>query len=396
MAINSMHPDHKNVNSRPELRLSSGIKTGLFIRRINRFVVECDVDDRIVQAYLPNTGRLWELLLPGRSVYLTQNTSSKRKYQYTTVAVERNGVPILLHTRFANAAVRWLIEHRKIPSLTDVRIVRQEVTAGKNRFDFLLQKEDQQFLLEVKLCTLFDKRIAMFPDAVTLRGRKHLIELAAMSKDGTPNGVIFIVSSPYANFFLPDYHTDLDFARTFYNLRNILNFMPIAVEWKRDLTLRADIRMLEIPWDLIAREARDSGSYILILHLEDDLLLPVGSLGNVPFRRGYYLYAGSAKKNLTKRIQRHLAKRKKFFWHIDYLRDHAGRCMALPVQSSRPLEHDLAGALNRISDWSVPRFGASDCSCKTHLFGMHTNPIESPQFMEALQYFRIGRLEEEL
>ena len=396
MAINGMHQDHKNVNSDPELRLSSGIKTGLFIRRINRFVVECDVDDRIVQAYLPNTGRLWELLLPGRSVYLTQNASSKRKYQYTTVAVERKGVPILLHTHFANAAVRWLIEHRKIPGLTDVRIIRQEVTAGKSRFDFLLQKEDQQFLLDVKLCTLFDKRIAMFPDAVTLRGRKHLIELAAMSKRETPNGVIFIVSSPYTNFLLPDYHTDLDFACTFYNLRNILNFMPIAVEWERDLTLGADIRMLEIPWDLIAREARDSGSYILILHLEDDLLLPVGSLGNVPFRRGYYLYAGSAKKNLTKRIQRHLAKRKKFFWHIDYLRDHAGRCMALPVRSSRPLEHDLAGALSRISDWSVPRFGASDCSCKTHLFGMHTNPIESPQFMEALQYFRIGRLEEEL
>ena len=391
-----MHPNHKNVHSNFELKLFPEVKKGLFVKRPNRFVVECSVDDIIVQAYLPNPGRLWELLLPGRTMYLVKNNSSKKKYRYTAVAVEREGTPILLHTHLTNAVVRYLIEHGKIPDLADFRIVKQEVTFGNSRFDFLLQKGDQQFLLEVKSCTLFGKHIAMFPDAVTTRGRKHLIELAALSKRGIQCGVSFRVSWPYADYFLPDYHTDLDFARTFYDFRNDLLFMAAAVEWKSDLTLGTNIHKLAIPWDLIGREAIDSGSYILFLHLADELLLPVGSLGEVNFKQGFYLYAGSAKKNLTKRIQRHLKKRKKFFWHIDYLRDHADRCIALPVRSSTSLEHDLAATLDKISDWSVTGFGSSDCSCKSHLFGMHTDPLESPQFMEMLQYFRIDRLEKEL
>ncbi len=391
-----MHPGHEKVHLGLELKLFPEVKTGLFIRRRNRFVVECVVDNKVIQAYLPNSGRLWELLLPGRTMYLAKNASSERKHQYTAVGVEREDTLILLHTRLANTVVQWLIERGKIPSLAGFGIVKREVTFGSSRFDFLLQKGDQQFLLEVKSCTLFGKHIAMFPDAVTLLGRRHLIELAGLSKKGMHCGVIFLVSWPNARFFLPDYHTDIDFGRTCYDLRNDLIFLPVAIGWKSDITLGSDIRMLEIPWDLIGREAKDSGSYILILHSADDLLLPVGSLGEVPFRQGYYIYAGSAKKNLMKRIQRHLKKRKKFFWHIDYLRDHADRCLALPVRSSTPLEHNLAGALGKISDWSVPGFGSSDCSCKTHLFGMHTDPLESSQFMEVLQYFRIDRLEEEL
>jgi hypothetical protein len=68
-------------------------------------------------------------------------------------------------------------------------------------------------------------------------------------------------------------------------------------------------------------------------------------------------------------------KKKKIFWHIDYLRNQADHCMALPIRSTMPLEHELAKSLNNISDWSIPGFGSSDCSCETHLFGMQNNPI---------------------
>jgi len=119
----------------------------------------------------------------------------------------------------------------------------------------------------------------------------------------------------------------------------------------------------------------------------------VGGLGKVLFRKGYYVYAGSARLNLTKRIERHLRRRKQFHWHIDYLRDRAESCRALPVRSSQDLEHDLARTLGNLADWTIPRFGSSDCTCPTHLFGFRENPIHDPQFVGMLLHFRIGLLE---
>ena len=375
------------------MRLFPNVMQGKFIRRLNRFVVECSLDGEIVQAHLPNPGRLWELLLQGRTVSLVRNDSALgRTTVYTAVAVYREGIPVLLHTHMANAVVRFLLEENKVRGLEHARIIKQEATFGKSRFDFLLQKGNKQCVLEVKSCTLFGKHIAMFPDAVTERGRRHLLELAELTKKGMICGVIFVVHWPWARFFLPDYHTDLEFARSFSSLKDKLMYKAVSIEWKDDLSLGENIHELEIPWEVLGREAHDSGSYMLILHILQDKIISVGSLGDISFPRGYYIYAGSARTNLNKRIERHLRKRKKLFWHIDYLRDHADRCVPVAIRSHTPLEHEVAFAVSRIADWSVPRFGSSDCSCETHLFAMQDNPVHSHKFLELLQYFRIDRL----
>lgn len=374
-------------------RLFPNVMQGRFIRRLNRFVVECSLNGEVVAAHLPNPGRLWELLLPGRTVILVRNDAVPgRSTVYTAVAVYREGMPVLLHTHMANTVVKFLLEKNKIRGLEHARIIKQEVAFGRSRFDFLLQKEEQQYVLEVKSCTLFGKRLAMFPDAITERGRKHLLKLAELAEGGLACGVIFVVHSPRARFFLPDYHTDFAFARTFSSLKDKLMYRAISVAWKEDLCLGDDIRELPIPWDILDREALDSGGYMLILHIPHDSNIPVGSLGNVSFPRGYYVYAGSAKTNLSKRIERHVRKRKKFFWHIDYLRGYADRCIALPIRSHTSLEHTIADALSQIADWSIPGFGSSDCSCETHLFAMHENPLHSQEFLNTLQYFRMDRL----
>ena len=379
------------------MRLFPSIMQGSFIRRLNRFVVECSLNGEIVQAHLPNPGRLWELLLPGRVISLVKSDPpQERSTVYTAVAVYREGVPVLLHTHMANTVVKSLLEKNKIHGLENARIIKQEAVFGGSRFDFLLQKGNKQYVLEVKSCTLFGKHIAMFPDAVTQRGRKHLIALADLSEQGMDCGVVFVVHWPRARFFLPDYHTDFDFARTFYSLKDKLMYRAVSVEWKDDLSLGESVHELEIPWEVLRREAHDSGSYILILHIVQDIVISVGSLGDVSFLRGYYIYVGSARTNLTKRMARHLRKGKNFFWHIDYLRDYADACMALPIRSHTPLEHELASAINTVADWSIPRFGASDCSCETHLFAMNDNPIHLQKFLDVLQYFRIDRLEIEL
>ncbi len=368
-----------------------------FINRPNRFVVECMLDGKLIPAYLPNPGRLRELLLPGRKIYLAKNTSSSGGgTEFTAVAVERDGNPVMLHTHLNNEVARLLIEQGRVPGLEGVSSIKREFTVGRSRFDFLLNQDGRDIVLEVKSCTLFGRHIAMFPDAVTARGRKHLLELASLSRKGMRAGVLFIVHWQGVRFFLPDYHTDLEFSRALLSVKDRIMVKALAVEWRKDLTLGDEVRELAVPWDLIQREAHDSGSYIVILRMKRDRRLSIGCLGNIRFKKGYYLYVGSAKANLTKRIERHRSLRKKLFWHIDYLRQYADFHAALPVRASAPLECDMAEAVSRVTSWEIPGFGSSDCSCKSHLFGMAEDPLRSQAFIDMLQYFRIDRLDKEL
>lgn len=104
------------------------------------------------------------------------------------------------------------------------------------------------------------------------------------------------------------------------------------------------------------------------------------------------MYVGSAKKNLTRRIERHQRLRKNLFWHIDYLREAADLVTALPIRTADDLECTLAWAVEKIAQWLVPGFGASDCSCPSHLFGIESDPLHSVAFLDLVERFRIRRL----
>jgi sugar fermentation stimulation protein A len=369
------------------------IMSGRYLRRLNRFVITCELDGQVVRAHLPNPGRLWELLIPGRVVKLVKNTAfPERTTPFTAVTVEREGAPVLLHTQKSNDVVQLLLEERLIPGLETATIVKREFSLGDSRFDFLLAAGKEKILLEAKSCTLFGASLAMFPDAVTARGRRHLLELAAHTRNGYRCGVIFVIHSPRPSLFLPDYHTDYDFSQTFGEQQDLLFYRALRVSWQDDLRLGTDIREASIPWPLLARECRDQGSYLLLLTLPADRVVAVGSLGRIHFPAGHYLYVDAAKRNLSKRMERHLRKRKNFPCHIDYLQDMASSCLALPFRTQDDIEHDLAAALDKIADWSIPKFGAPDCSCPSHLFAMAANPLFRPDFLKLLQYFRMDRL----
>jgi sugar fermentation stimulation protein A len=375
------------------VKLFETLEKGIFNARPNRFLVECSVDGKNVTAYLPNPGRLRELLLPGSMLYLVRQRSPFPKYRHMCVAVEKNGAPVMLHTHLNNTVARYLIEHGRIPGLEGAEIIQPEVAIGRSRFDFLMRHKRKEVVLEVKSCTLFSGRTAMFPDAVTLRGRRHLEELASLSRGKRKCAVLFIVHSPGIKYFMPDYHTDLEFSKTLLSVSRDVMVKAVSVSWKKDLSLGKTVRDLIIPWDVIGSEAHDGGSYIVILRLKKDEKISVGNLGDVRFKKGYYLYAGSAKRNLSQRVARLQREHKKLFWHIDYLRQYADHCASLPVRASTDLECEIADALNEMSQWSIPGFGSSDCSCDTHLFGMRDDPTLSLQFVKLLLDFRISRLE---
>ena len=367
-----------------------------FVSRPNRFLVHCDRGDyEKIRAFLPNPGRLWELLLPGATLYLRRDEGMEgrlrtRKTQHTVLAVERDERPIFLHTHETNIVARYLLERELIPPLQGSSIVQAEVRVGRSRFDFLLSHKGKELYLEVKSCTLFGNRVAMFPDAVTARGKRHILELAEMSRNGIRSAVLFIVHYPMVEWFMPDYHTDLDFSTAMLQCQRDVQFIAVAIGWNKDLSLDISQRkILKIPWNYLKREVKDRGSYLLIVKLTKRTAIKAGHLPESIFPAGYYLYVGSAMSGLSSRLARHRCKNKKVHWHIDYLIAQADHVLPLPIRSSKRLECEIAGALSSIKQIGQRGFGSSDCECATHLFFSPTNPLESGDLHQLLQNFRM-------
>ena len=392
--------------------------------RPNRFVVTLDLNGESVLAHLPNPGRMWELLFTGVTMYIVPHDKPDAKTKYRVVGIERDGVVIMLDTNYSNDVAQHLIENKLIPGWEQWRVVRREYTVklhgATSRFDLLLTNDDgEEFLLEVKSCTLFSKTGAMFPDAITERGRKHLLHLRELQDEGYHTGVLFLVQWDQAKWFLPDYHTDLEFAMTFKEVAPFLDWKAVAVAWDETFTMPTVTRACTYPSYVLDSEAHDSGVYIMVMHLDHELDLEIRSKGMMHFNAGYYMYVGSAKANLTKRIERHKRKRKKMHWHLDYFRGYCEMIAAVPIRTSGlaleswSLTHEpypsmpsmpdpdvdvsvecaLADAVRAIAEWDVPKFGCSDCDCMSHLFGMTENPIHNKAFMDVVEEFRMNQLD---
>ena len=262
--------------------------------RPNRFVVTLELNGESVLAHLPNPGRMWELLFTGVTMYIVPHDKPDAKTKYRVIGIERDGVVIMLDTNYSNDVAQHLIENKLIPGWEEWRVVRREYTVKlhgtSSRFDLLLTNDKgDEFLLEVKSCTLFSKTGAMFPDAITERGRKHLLHLRELQNEGYHTGVLFLVQWDQAKWFLPDYHTDLEFATTFKEVAPYLDWKAVAVAWDETFTMPTVTRECTYPSYVLDSEAHDSGVYIMVMHLDHDLDLEVGSKGMMHFKAGYYM-----------------------------------------------------------------------------------------------------------
>jgi Uri superfamily endonuclease len=109
------------------------------------------------------------------------------------------------------------------------------------------------------------------------------------------------------------------------------------------------------------------GSYVLLLELSAEQMIPVGSLRSVLFRSGYYAYVGSAMNGIESRLSHHLHKNKKLHWHIDYLLRSASIVGIDIYEAESRVECSIARKLDS-QFYSIPGFGCSDCHCGSHLF----------------------------
>lgn len=196
---------------------------GTFLERPNRFTVIFKTKNQENQgetAHLKDPGRLKELLYPGVRLLLRKAPpNTKRKTKFDVIAVFKDNLWVLINSGFHSDLAQELIESGLVSEFEGYEVERREFTFGKSRLDFLLRPAtnsivgSKKMLVEVKGCTLVEDGLARFPDAPTLRGKKHLEELILATNQGYESSVLFLVLKEDARLFSPNYDTDPDFSR---------------------------------------------------------------------------------------------------------------------------------------------------------------------------------------
>ena len=128
------------------------------------------------------------------------------------------------------------------------------------------------------------------------------------------------------------------------------------------------------------------GSYLLIIELKDDKKIKIGKLGNIFFKKGYYIYVGSALNGIEQRVKRHLRIKKKMHWHIDYFLQQSNIIRIYYKASNAKEECSIANFFTEKLS-SIPKFGCSDCKCTSHLFyGKRNDIIKMVDKLNFIQY----------
>lgn len=167
------------------------VKEGRFLSRPNRFVAHVRVDGTEEVVHVKNTGRCRELLVPDATVYLADSGNPNRKTRYDLIAVRKGSLLVNMDSQATNKVFgEWASAGQFRPGLT---LLRPETVWGNSRFDFYWESGTRKGFAEVKGVTLEENGHARFPDAPTLRGVKHLEELARCRAEGYEATVCFVL-----------------------------------------------------------------------------------------------------------------------------------------------------------------------------------------------------------
>ncbi len=198
------------------MRFPAPLQTAVLLRRYQRFLADVRFDDgRLATVHCPNTGSMLTCSTPGSRVYLSESDNPARKYPYTLEIIEENGTMIGINTLRTNAVVQEAIQNGCISEIeTPGKIQREVRTSEHSRLDLALHYGPCRTFVEIKSCTFARDGIAMFPDAVTARGHKHLLELAGLVDRGHRAVLFFLVQRADASLFQPASSIDPLYSKT--------------------------------------------------------------------------------------------------------------------------------------------------------------------------------------
>jgi len=185
------------------------VSPAVFLSRPNRFIAHALLDDAEVICHVKNTGRCKELLVHGATVYIQKSESPLRKTQYDLIAVRKGPRLINMDSQAPNRVFYERLQNgRYIESITRIK---PEARFGTSRFDFYVEAGERRIFIEVKGVTLEEDGVALFPDAPTERGVRHLRELAQCVAVGYEAHVVFVVQMSEVCYFTPNDTTHVAF-----------------------------------------------------------------------------------------------------------------------------------------------------------------------------------------
>ena len=196
------------------MRLHPELQEAKFVDRPNRFVCLMTLGGREVVAHVANSGRMKELLRRENPMYLAPAPArSRRKTAYDLALVKADGVLISADAHLPNALLREAIESGRLPAFAGYDSLRPEVKFEDSRVDFLLSGPSGSCYIEAKSVTLVEDGVALFPDAPTERGRRHVLTLCEAVRHGYRAAVVFVVQRPDADSLAPNRSADPEFCR---------------------------------------------------------------------------------------------------------------------------------------------------------------------------------------
>jgi sugar fermentation stimulation protein A len=190
------------------MQLPHPLLPATFERRLNRFAAQVRLNGRSIQAHVANSGRLKELFAPGACVYLAARPGVSRKTQYDLELVDRDGVLVSADARLSSTLVFEAFQSGMLPQFAVFSQAQREVQFRDSRLDLRFGGSRADCFVEVKSITLVRNSVALFPDAPTERGRRHVEALRLARKSGHRAAAIFVIQRPDAMAFAPNDETD--------------------------------------------------------------------------------------------------------------------------------------------------------------------------------------------
>ena len=177
------------------MKFKDRLLQGTFIKRYKRFFVDINFRDKIITAHCPNTGSMMGLLNKGNKTWFSESNNPKRKLKYSLEIIEVGKSLVGINTLLTNKLVFEALNLKKIKNLIKFDNIKTEVKfSNSTKFDFLISNSEEKCFLEVKNVTLLrNKKIAEFPDAITTRGTKHLVELINAKKKGFQSYILYLI-----------------------------------------------------------------------------------------------------------------------------------------------------------------------------------------------------------
>jgi sugar fermentation stimulation protein A len=197
-----------------EMKYSHHLIPGRLIRRYMRFLADVRLESgEVVTAHCTNSGSMKSCLEEGAEVYLSPVTDPKRKTRFTWEMIKINGNWVGINTSVPNRLAYEFMKNNIIPGLEGYTEIRREVKYNDSRLDIMATRPGEICFLEVKNVTMKEGDLALFPDAITTRGQKHLQTLMDLKKKGMRAVMLYVVQRMDVKAFAPAEEIDPKYAQ---------------------------------------------------------------------------------------------------------------------------------------------------------------------------------------